>query len=107
MQIFLTVIKLFQTNLSEISSSVCQMVWIQSRISFLGSKLFDRRLKSSATFGDSALKQVKYNDASFEYLLTFLKLFEPQHMISNIVAFLKCIYSDEPVQPPFKLRNSK
>ena len=34
--------------------------------------------------------------------------FEPQHVISNNVAFWQdCVNSDEPVQPPFKLRNSK
>ena len=33
-------------------------------------------------------------------------IFEPRHVISNKVAFWQ-VYSDEPVQPPFKLRNSK
>ena len=32
---------------------------------------------------------------------------EPRHEISNNVAFLTSVDSDEPVQPPFKLRNSK
>ena len=29
------------------------------------------------------------------------------HVISNNVGNLTCVDSDEPVQPPFKLRNSK
>ena len=32
---------------------------------------------------------------------------EPLHEISNNVAFLTRVDSDEPLQPPFKLRNSK
>ena len=32
---------------------------------------------------------------------------EPQHGISNNCGILTCLDSDEPVQPPFKLRNSK
>ena len=33
--------------------------------------------------------------------------FEPRHESSNNVAFWACIDSDEPVQPPFKVKNSK
>ena len=33
-------------------------------------------------------------------------LFEPCHLISNN-GILTSVYSDEPVQPPLKLRNSK
>ena len=33
--------------------------------------------------------------------------FEPRHEISNNVAFLTSVDSDEPVQPPVKIRNSK
>ena len=32
---------------------------------------------------------------------------EPRHVISNNVAFLTSVDSDEPVQPHFKFRNSK
>ena len=32
---------------------------------------------------------------------------EPVHEISNNVTFLTCVDSDESLQPPFKLRNSK
>ena len=32
---------------------------------------------------------------------------EPRHVISNNMAFLASVDSDEPVQPPFKLRNRK
>ena len=35
------------------------------------------------------------------------KIHEPRHVISNNVAFLTCVDSDEPVQPPVKLRYSK
>ena len=32
---------------------------------------------------------------------------EPRHEISNNLTFLTSVDSDEPLQPPFKLRNSK
>ena len=32
---------------------------------------------------------------------------KPVHEISNNVAFFRCVDSDEPLQPPFKLRNFK
>ena len=41
----------------------------------------------------------------FFFILFFYQLFiEPWHVISNI---LTCVDSDEPVHPPFKLRQSK
>ena len=34
-------------------------------------------------------------------------LFEPVHAIFNNVAFFTSVDSDKPLQPPFRLRNSK
>ena len=39
---------------------------------------------------------------------TFIKLpFQPVHEISKNCGILTCVDSDEPLQPPFKLRHSK
>ena len=43
----------------------------------------------------------------FEYYTTLKTLYEPGRVICNNVAFLTSIDSEKPVQPPFKLRNSK
>ena len=47
----------------------------------------------------SALKHITRNCSGH--------IIEPQHVISNNVAFFTSVDSDEPVQPPFKLVNSK
>ena len=47
-----------------------------------------------------------YNDKRLPSEIKIITTYEPRHEISNNV-ILTSVDSDEPVQPPFKLRNSK
>ena len=76
-----------------------------------GSTLFASILNSSVMLGNY-LQQTTSADNIFRciFFLGALRVkFEPVHEISNNVAFgiLTCVDSDEPLQPPFNLRNSK
>ena len=44
---------------------------------------------------------------SLHYILIYMHTFVPVHEISNDFDILRCVDSDEPLQSPFKLRNSK
>ena len=50
---------------------------------------------------------IPWNQTSDVHRGSTLITYEPWHEISNNVTFCHSVDSDEPVQPPFKLRNSK
>ena len=53
--------------------------------------------------GVSGIQKVNHEIRTLQLVSTN----EPWHVISNNVAFFRSVDSDEPVQSPFKLRNSK